>query len=46
MDDILREYVIETKRYVKNGETQFDQWISNNENIRIEDNYLRHKGEG
>lgn len=41
MSEIIREYVIETRRYTQNGKMQFDQWISNNENIKIEENYLR-----
>jgi len=41
MAEIIREYVIETRRYINDGTTQFDQWISNNESIKIEDNYIR-----
>lgn len=41
MAEIIREYVIETRRYAMNGKTKFDRWISNNENIKIEGNYIR-----
>jgi hypothetical protein len=41
MSEIVREYLIETKRYLKDGKPQHDEWISNNENIKIEHNYLR-----
>ncbi len=41
MAEIIREYVIETRRYLQNDKTQFEQWISNNEHIKIEENYLR-----
>ncbi len=41
MAEITREYVIETRRYLQNDKTQFEQWISNNEHIKIEENYLR-----
>lgn len=41
MAEIIREYVIETRRYTMNGTTKFDKWISNNESIKIEENYIR-----
>lgn len=41
MAEIIREYIIETKRYLKDGKSQYDEWVSNNENIKIEHNYLR-----
>lgn len=41
MAEIIRDYVIETRRFTMNGTTQFDHWISNNENIKIENNYIR-----
>ena len=41
MPELVREYIIETKRYLKDGTTQYDEWVSNNENIKIEHNYLR-----
>ncbi len=41
MAEIAREYVIETKRYTKDGKLVHDEWISNNDNIKIEHNYLR-----
>lgn len=41
MAEIIRDYVIETRRFVQDGTTQFEQWISNNESIKIEANYIR-----
>ncbi len=41
MAEIIREYVIEIRRYTQGGTTKFDKWISNNESIKIEDNYIR-----
>ena len=41
MSEITREYVIETRRHLEEGKVQFEQWISDNENIKIEDKYLR-----
>lgn len=41
MSEIIREYIIETKRYLKDGKTQYEEWTSNNENIKIESNYIR-----
>ncbi len=41
MAEIIRDYVIETRRYTQGGTTQFEQWISNNESIKIEENYIR-----
>ncbi len=37
MPEILRKYLIETRRW--NGE--FDQWITDNEHIKLEDRYIR-----
>lgn len=41
MSEIIREYIIETKRYLKDGKTEYEAWVSNNENIKIESTYIR-----